>query len=106
MYGTTGYSKLTGHDPDHDVNETPGASHSGTGLGIDATQDITIAEHELGFWEAVKQYPSAVLWALFFCIAVIMAGFDAQMITSFYALPAFQRKFGYEYEGSYIISAP
>jgi SP family general alpha glucoside:H+ symporter-like MFS transporter len=75
-------------------------------LEIDATRDITSSEHDLKFWEAVKQYPTAVFWAMFFCIAVIMAGFDAQLVTSFYALPAFQQRFGYEYGGSYIISAP
>ena len=75
-------------------------------LEIDATRDITSSEHDLKFWEAVQQYPTAVFWAMFFCIAVIMAGFDAQLVTSFYALPAFQKRFGYEFEGSYIISAP
>jgi SP family general alpha glucoside:H+ symporter-like MFS transporter len=75
-------------------------------LEIDATKDITTAEHELGFWEAVKQYPYAVFWALFFCIAVIMAGFDAQIITSFYALPSFQSHYGTLYDGEYIITAP
>ena len=73
---------------------------------IYATHDITRAEHDLGFWAAVRQYPMAVFWSLFFCIAVIMAGFDAQLITSFYALPSFQKRFGYFYDGSYIISAP
>jgi hypothetical protein len=36
----------------------------GTLLEIDATRDITSAEHDLGFWDAVKQYPSAVFWAV------------------------------------------
>jgi SP family general alpha glucoside:H+ symporter-like MFS transporter len=80
--------------------------NKGNLLEIDATKDITTAEHELGFWEAVKQYPYAVFWALFFCIAVIMAGFDAQIITSFYALPSFQSHYGTLYEGEYIITAP
>lgn len=75
-------------------------------LEIDATRYATAKEHELGFWEAVKQYPQAVFWAAIFCIAVIMAGFDAQLVTSFYALPAFQRRFGTIYEDEYIISAP
>ncbi|RDL39429.1 putative maltose permease [Venustampulla echinocandica] len=86
------------HQVSHDVKK-------GNLLEIDATRDITSAEHNLGFWTAVKQYPTAIFWALFFCISVIMAGFDAQLITSFYALPAFQRRFGYEYEGEYIIPA-
>lgn len=79
----------------------------GTLLEIDETRDITTTEHELHFWKAVKQYPTAVFWAMFFCIAVIMAGFDAQLVTSFYALPAFQQRYGNLYaDGSYEISAP
>ncbi|KKK24459.1 hypothetical protein P175DRAFT_0480203 [Aspergillus ochraceoroseus IBT 24754] len=79
---------------------------SGDIVRIHATHEITKAEHRLGFWTAAKQYPRAIFWAMFFCIAVIMAGFDAQLIPSFYALPAFQQRFGFLYEGSYIISAP
>jgi SP family general alpha glucoside:H+ symporter-like MFS transporter len=77
-------------------------------LEINTTRGITANEHDLDhqFWEAVKQYPTAILWAMFFGIAVIMAGFDAQLVTSFYALPAFQQRFGYLYEGEYTISAP
>jgi SP family general alpha glucoside:H+ symporter-like MFS transporter len=76
-------------------------------LAIDATREITQAEHELAFRDAVRQYPGATFWAMFFCIAVIMAGFDAQIITSFYALPAFQQKYGDMVEnGNYEISAP
>jgi len=67
---------------------------------------ITVVEHELGFWQAVKLYPKSVGWAAFFCIAVVMAGFDPQLVSSFYALPAFQNRFGEEFEGQYIISAP
>lgn len=74
-------------------------------LEINATAHITAVEHDLGFWDAVRQYPTAICWALFMCIAVIMAGFDAQLITSFYALPAFQQRFGNLYEGEYVISA-
>lgn len=77
-------------------------------LEINTTRNVTANEHELDqqFWEAVKQYPTAIFWAAFFGIAVIQAGFDAQLVTSFYALPAFQRRFGYLYEGEYTISAP
>ncbi|KAH8690272.1 putative MFS transporter [Talaromyces proteolyticus] len=79
--------------------------HKGALLAIDQTRNITIAEHQAGFWEAVRQWPTAMFWALFFCIAVVMAGFDAQIITSFFALPAFQQRFGYPYNGKYILSA-
>lgn len=72
----------------------------------DATRAITEAEHQLRPLDAIRQYPTAVFWAFFFCIAVVMAGFDAQLVTSFYALPAFERRFGTLYQGQYLISAP
>lgn len=75
-------------------------------VSVDAVNDFTKQEHGLGFWKAIQLYPKAVFWAAFFCIAVIMAGFDPQLISSFYALPAFQTKFGKIYDGQYIISAP
>jgi SP family general alpha glucoside:H+ symporter-like MFS transporter len=75
-------------------------------LEIDATRDITRQEHELGFWKAMKQYPTATFWALFCSIAVITAGYDGQIIFSFYALPAFQNKYGKFVHGHYEISAP
>lgn len=89
----------------HEKDATPSIK-KGTLLEIHETAHITAAEHDLGFWAAVQQYPKAVAWAMFMCIAVIMAGFDAQIITSFYALPAFQARFGTIYEDEYIISAP
>ncbi len=70
-----------------------------------AARASTTAEHELHLRDAVKQYPQAIFWSFFFSLAVLMAGFDAQLVTSLYALPAFQRRFGYEYDGRYIISA-
>lgn len=78
----------------------------GRGLEIGETREITVTEHELGFWKAIRMYPQATFWSMFFCIAVVMAGFDAQIITSFYALPAFQRKYGDRIGDHYEISAP
>lgn len=100
-------------DTKQDLDMTKRMSHDGpvdvkkaAFLEIETTREITNAEHELKFWDAVRQYPMAVFWALFFCIAVIMAGFDAQIITSFYALPSFQSHYGSIFDGEYIITAP
>lgn len=76
------------------------------GTVLDTVKQVTQTEHELGFWKGAKLYPKAVFWSAFFCIAVIMAGFDPQLVSSFYALPAFQKKYGQLYEVEYIISAP
>jgi len=35
-----------------------------------------------------------------------MTAFDPQLLGSLYATPAFQRDFGYLFEGEYIVSAP
>ncbi|KAK9238970.1 putative MFS transporter [Lipomyces kononenkoae] len=86
-------------------NSTDENVKKGDMLHINSTR-VVQAEHELGFWKAVRQYPMAVFWAAFFCLAIIMIGYDTQIIASFYALPAFQQRFGYLYQGSYIISAP
>jgi hypothetical protein len=84
-------------------NDVP---QKGDVLVIEQTRGITIAEHETTFLEAIRQWPKALGWAFLFCVAVVMAGFDAQIITTFFALPAFQQRFGYEYNGQYIIPAP
>ena len=63
-------------------------------------------EHELSFIQAIKLYPKAAAWSIFFSLGVIMCAFDPQLLGNLYATPAFQRDFGYLYQGSYIISAP
>ncbi|KAA8651006.1 hypothetical protein EYZ11_004298 [Aspergillus tanneri] len=96
-------------EDDQAKQNSPIISHQGIKQGdainINFAHHVIKAEHELGFWNAVRQYPLAVFWSMFFCIAVITAGFDAQIINSFYALPAFQTHYGYLHEESYIIPA-
>ncbi|KAF2017508.1 sugar transporter [Aaosphaeria arxii CBS 175.79] len=62
-------------------------------------------EHTLTFWQAVKFYPKAIGWSMYFSLGVIMLSFDPQLLGNLYAMPAFQKDFGYVYEGEYIISA-
>ena len=63
-------------------------------------------EHGLTFLQAMKLYPTAAGWSIFFSLGIIMTAFDPQLLGNLYATPAFQRDFGYLYQGSYIISAP
>jgi MFS transporter, SP family, general alpha glucoside:H+ symporter len=63
-------------------------------------------EHELTFLQAMRLYPKAAGWSIFFSLGIIMTAFDPQLLGNLYATPAFQRDFGYLYQGSYIISAP
>ncbi|KAK1596975.1 alpha glucoside transporter [Colletotrichum navitas] len=72
----------------------------------DATLSEAIRlEHNLTFSQAVKLYPAAIGWSAFVSLGVIMLAFDPQLLGNLYATPQFQRDFGHEYEGSYIISA-
>ena len=66
----------------------------------------TVQEHNLTFIQAVKLYPKAVGWSIFFSLGIIMTAFDPQLLGQLIATPKFQRDFGYNFQGSYIISAP
>ncbi|KZL66011.1 maltose permease (alpha glucoside transporter) [Colletotrichum tofieldiae] len=63
-------------------------------------------EHNLTFSQAVKLYPAAIGWSAFVSLGVIMLAFDPQLLGNLYATPQFQRDFGYEYEGSVILTYP
>lgn len=64
-----------------------------------AAAEAVYQEHTLTFWEAIKLYPTAVGWSLFVSIGVIMLAFDPQIVGSMYAMPQFQKDFGYEHNG-------
>jgi MFS transporter, SP family, general alpha glucoside:H+ symporter len=68
--------------------------------------DTTRFEHNLSILHAFRIYPKACFWSIFFSLGIIMCAFDAQLLGSLYATPAFQHDFGYEFNGRYIISAP
>lgn len=63
-------------------------------------------EQSLNIRQSVKLYRRSILWALFFCVGQMMTAFDPQVLGNLIAMPAFQRDFGYLYEGQYIVSAP
>ncbi|KAF9888014.1 hypothetical protein FE257_009404 [Aspergillus nanangensis] len=76
----------------------------GTSLARLAVQQ----EHHLGFWEAIRRYPNAVLWSVLLSTSIIMEGYDIVLIQSFFAQPSFRDKYG-QYDpgtGSHQITAP
>lgn len=52
------------------------------------------AERNMTLMQGLKLYPKAVGWSVLLSTCIIMEGFDLVLITSLYALPAFQKKFG------------
>jgi SP family general alpha glucoside:H+ symporter-like MFS transporter len=66
----------------------------------------TDAEHAMTVREAIRLYPKAVVWSLLLSSAVAMEGFDIVLISSFFAFPPFQRKYGELTPKGYQVSAP
>lgn len=75
-------------------------------IGGEEARRGTVHEHKLTFLEALRLYPSAVGWSVFFSMGIIMTAFDPQLIGQLYAVPKFQRDFGYEYQpGKWVVKA-
>ncbi|KAI5359560.1 putative major facilitator, sugar transporter, major facilitator superfamily [Septoria linicola] len=89
----------------HAITTMKGDITIGSIAGDEARQAME-NEHNLSFTEALRLYPTAVAWSVFFSLGVLMTAFDPQLLGNLYATPAFQRDFGYLYEDSYIVSAP
>jgi sugar porter (SP) family MFS transporter len=60
-------------------------------------------EHELGFWQAARHYRSALLWAFFANLAVILCGFDGALIGSLVGLAPFNRNYGHLVNGAWSV---
>ena len=56
--------------------------------------DTAINEKEMTIRQALKIYKKAVMWAFIVSCVVIMEGYDTNLLGNFWALPAFQRRFG------------
>lgn len=51
-------------------------------------------EHQLTLLQAIRRYPKAVLWSVLLSTCIIMEGYDIVLMYSFWAQPAFSRKYG------------
>lgn len=69
-------------------------------------QAATTKEHQMTLWQALKLYPKAVGWSVLLSTAIIMEGYDIVLMGSFYAYPAFSKKYGQlQSNGKYGLSA-
>lgn len=75
------------HSRDHvqstslDVDILKGDIFIGSVGGEDARQ-ATETEHNLTFVQALRLYPTAVGWSIFFSLGIIMTAFDPQLLGS------------------------
>ncbi|KAH7166502.1 general substrate transporter [Dactylonectria macrodidyma] len=61
---------------------------------LKGAQQATDAEHSMTLMEGIRKYPKACLWSVLFSSALIMEGFDKAFVTSFFAFPPFQERYG------------
>lgn len=59
-----------------------------------AAARATEAEHRMGFRRSLRVYRKAVFWSVAMSTAIVMEGFDINLLNSLYGFPSFQRKFG------------
>jgi SP family general alpha glucoside:H+ symporter-like MFS transporter len=64
-------------------------------------------EHEMSFMQAIKLYRKAVGWSILLSTTNVMVGYDVGLLSSLYALPQFNKKYGVlDSDGTYTVSAP
>lgn len=79
--------------------EQSGIPEKASAMLVDDAQDATEAEHSLGTMEAFRIYRKGALCAALVSLTIIMRLYDIVVINSFFALPAFRDRFGYEVPG-------
>ncbi|ODV95718.1 hypothetical protein PACTADRAFT_76152 [Pachysolen tannophilus NRRL Y-2460] len=68
--------------------------------------DVSEQEKQVGILESIREYPKEIFWSCIFSLGLVMAGYDAQIISSFYALSSFNKHYGTpDSSGEYAISA-
>ncbi|RSH82911.1 hypothetical protein EHS25_005901 [Saitozyma podzolica] len=71
----------------------------------DESRAVTNEEHKLGLFEAVSTYPKIVIWCMFLCLPIIGIQYDQTVMGAYYALPAFQQRYGNYVGGKWVIPA-
>lgn len=67
----------------------------------------TQAEQTMTLMQGLRLYPKAVGWSVLLSCAIIMEGFDINLIANLLAVPAFKRRFGEQLpDGSFEVTAP
>ncbi|OJJ45306.1 hypothetical protein ASPZODRAFT_143947 [Penicilliopsis zonata CBS 506.65] len=74
---------------------------------LESARKATEAEHNMTLWQGLKLYPKAVFWSVIISTCIVMEGYDVCLLSTFYTLPAFNRKYGVRLaDGDYQVSAP
>lgn len=61
---------------------------------IAKAQANTDIEHSMSLRDAIRLYPTSVLYCVILSLAIIMEGYQVVLVPSLFAQPAFQHKYG------------
>jgi SP family general alpha glucoside:H+ symporter-like MFS transporter len=101
-----GVGKVYLHADDEFIRRASVGLQDFTGLQADA-KGATQKEHDMTLKQAAKLYPNAIGWSVLLSTAIIMEGYDAVLLSSFYALPQFNERYGVLADnGVYTVPAP
>lgn len=84
------------------VEDTKPTGNDWVGLTQDA-QVAANAEHSMTVRRALKIYPKAMFWSVGVSTAIVMLGYDTSLLSTFFAYPSFQRKYGEKFDDGYQI---
>lgn len=59
-----------------------------------ASKAATSAEHNTTILQAIRLYPKAIGWSALVSLAIVMEGYDTILLSQFFALPAFKKRYG------------
>ena len=62
----------------------------------DPTQQAIKTEREMTLRDTLRLWPKAILFSFILSLAIIMEGYDTNLMSNFYAYPAFKNRFGNE----------
>lgn len=88
--------------PNTDHLEKAAAHHVEDTLGHGAIIEAKAAsdeEHSQSLWQAISANRKAVAWSFIISLSIVMEGYDINLMSNFFAYPAFKRKFGHDYGG-------
>lgn len=72
---------------------------------LEQSKDAVEREHSLSMLDGIRLYPKIIAWSMLISLPVVGVQIDETIMGALYALPAFQKRYGYEYNGKYIIPA-
>lgn len=72
-----------------------------------AAIDAIKTEREMSLRDTLRLWPKAILFSFFLSLAIIMEGYDTNLMSNFYPYPAFKNRFGDEVDpdGGRLISS-